>query len=57
LARVEGQVSLERILTRMADIKISEAKHGPVDDRRYRYEPMFIMRGLKALHIEFSSVR
>jgi cytochrome P450 len=54
LARVEGHVSLERILTRMADIKISEAEHGPADDRHYSYEPLFIMRGLKKLHIEFS---
>lgn len=56
LARVEGRVSLERILDRMADIRINEANHGPADDRRYTYEPTFILRGLTELHIQFSPV-
>lgn len=56
MARVEGQVSLDRILSRMADIKISEAHHGPADARRYTYDPSFMMRGLKDLHIEFTPV-
>ncbi|MGB9304375.1 MAG: cytochrome P450, partial [Mycobacterium sp.] len=42
LARVEGRVSIERILDRMSEIKINEVKHGPADDRRYTYEPTFI---------------
>jgi cytochrome P450 len=54
LARVEGRVSLERILDRMADIDISEVKHGPADDRRYNYEPTYILRGLSELHITFT---
>jgi cytochrome P450 len=54
LARVEGRVSIERILDRMADIKIDEVKHGPVDDRRYTYEPTYILRGLSQLHITFT---
>jgi cytochrome P450 len=56
LARVEGRVSIERILDRMADIGISEEAHGPVDDRRYTYEPTFILRGLTELNIEFKPV-
>jgi cytochrome P450 len=56
LARVEGCVSLERILSRMADIRISEAHHGPVDARRYTYVPLFFVRGLTELHIEFTPV-
>ena len=36
LARAEGRVSLERILDRMTDIRVSEAEHGPAGDRRYR---------------------
>src|SRR6185437_7625938 len=35
LARVEGRVSVERILDRMSEIKVNEAHHGPADDRRY----------------------
>lgn len=57
LARVEGRVSLERILDRMADITIDEEHHGPADDRRYTYEPTFILRGLTDLHIMFEPVR
>lgn len=54
LARVEGRVSIERILDRMADITISEEKHGPIEARRYEYEPTFILRGLTELNIEFT---
>ncbi|OBB22018.1 cytochrome [Mycolicibacterium peregrinum] len=57
LARVEGRVSLERILDRMADIAIDEKFHGPADDRRYTYEPTFILRGLTELNITFKPVR
>jgi hypothetical protein len=46
-------VSLDRILDRMADIRINEEKHGPPDARRYRYAPTFILRGLGRLHLEF----
>ena len=54
LARAEGRISLERILDRMEDITISEEHHGPADERRYAYEPTFIMRGLSELHITFT---
>ena len=30
--------------------------HGPAGDRKYEYEPTFIMRGLTALHVEFDSI-
>lgn len=56
LARAEGRISLHRILDRMADIAISEKQHGTADDRRYTYEPTFIMRGLSELHINFTPV-
>ncbi|MFI7667747.1 cytochrome P450 [Nocardia sp. NPDC049526] len=54
LARVEGRVSLERILDRMLDITIDADEHGPADDRSYRYEPTYILRGLTDLHIRFT---
>jgi cytochrome P450 len=54
LARVEGRVSIERILDRMSEISISEAKHGPRGERRYTYEPTYILRGLSELHLTFT---
>jgi cytochrome P450 len=56
LARAEGRISLNRILDRMSDIRVSEEHHGQADDRRYAYEPTFIMRGLSELHITFTPV-
>ncbi|OPX12757.1 cytochrome P450 [Mycobacterium sp. AT1] len=56
LARVEGRVSMERILDRMGDIRIDEEKHGPAGDRSYNYEPTFILRGLTEINIEFTPV-
>jgi cytochrome P450 len=54
LARVEGRVSIERILDRMSDITISETQHGPADGRRYTFEPTYILRGLSELHLTFT---
>ncbi|MGV0740546.1 cytochrome P450 [Mycobacterium syngnathidarum] len=57
LARVEGRVSLERILARMTDIELDERFHGPAEDRKLVYEPTFILRGLQDLHLRFAPVR
>ncbi len=54
LARVEGRVSIARILERMRDIRLSEEHHGPPGDRRFEYEPTWVLRGLHKLHIEFT---
>ena len=56
LARAEGRISIERILARMRDIRLSEEHHGPAGDRRFSYEPTWVLRGLKQLHIEFTPV-
>ena len=56
LARAETRVSLERLLDRMADIKISASEHGPPGARRYDYVPTHILRGLTRLHLEFTPV-
>ncbi|OBB43995.1 cytochrome P450 [Mycobacterium sp. 852002-51961_SCH5331710] len=56
LARAEGRISVNRILDRMSDITISAEHHGPPDDRRFSYEPTFIMRGLSELHITFTPI-
>jgi cytochrome P450 len=54
LARVEGRVSIERILNRMRDIRLSEEHHGPPGGRHFEYEPTWVLRGLSELHIEFT---
>jgi cytochrome P450 family 150 subfamily A5 len=54
LARMETRVSIERLLDRTERIGISEAHHGPPDDRRYRYMPTYILRGLTQLHLDIS---
>jgi cytochrome P450 len=53
LARAEARVSIERLLDRLGEIRISEEHHGPAGDRRYRYVPTFILRGVTQLHLEF----
>ncbi len=55
LARIEGRVTVERILDRFKDIRINEARHGPPGERRFDYVPLYILRGLEALHIEFTA--
>jgi cytochrome P450 len=57
LARVEGQVSLERILARTRDIQVDERFHpltGPGGVPTYTYEPTYILRGLTDLHLRFT---
>lgn len=54
LARLEAKVAIERLLARLADIRLSEAHHGPPGARRLRYEPTYTFRSLSDLHIEFT---
>jgi cytochrome P450 len=54
LARAEGRVSLERILDRMTDIRLSDEHHGPPADRRFEYTPTWVLRGLDKLYLEFT---
>ena len=44
---------MERLLDRVANITISEKKHGPAGARRYDYVPTYILRGVSRLYIEF----
>ncbi|HVU61302.1 MAG TPA: cytochrome P450 [Mycobacteriales bacterium] len=53
LARAEGRISVEKVLDRMRNIRLSEEHHGPAGARRFSYEPTWVLRGLSALHIEF----
>ena len=58
LARAEGRATLERVLDKMLDIRIAEAHHrdpaGAFGEWQYHYEPIFLLRGLDALHLEFT---
>ncbi len=56
LARAESNVSLQRILDRMADIRISEPHHGPAGDRRWEYTQTWMLRGHDRLYLEFTPV-
>jgi cytochrome P450 len=55
LARIEGRVTVERMLDRLRDIRIDEEHHGAAGDRRFRYVPLYIIRGLQELHLEFTA--
>ena len=57
IARAEVRVSLERILDRMVDIRLSEAEHGPAGARRLKWDRTFLFRRLKELHLEFTPVQ
>jgi cytochrome P450 len=52
LARIEANVAIERFLARTSDIRIDEDHHGPVGERRWEYEPIYILHGLRELHVE-----
>jgi cytochrome P450 len=54
LARTEARISIERLLARMEDIRISEAAHGAAGARHYEYARTYILRGLQRLELEFA---
>ena len=53
LARSEVRVSIERLLARMGNIRLSQAHHGSGSALHFQYEPTYILRALHALHLEF----
>ncbi len=55
LARAEGRITVEKMLQRLVDIAISEEHHGPAGDRKFRYVPTYMLRGLSQLHLEFGA--
>lgn len=57
LARTEVRVSIERILDRLGDIRINEAKHGSGPARKYDYEATYLLRGLTEIHVDFTDLK
>jgi cytochrome P450 family 150 subfamily A5 len=55
LARTEARISLERLLDRIAEFRISETHHGRPSEREFNYEPTYILRGHSALHLDFTA--
>ncbi|MCJ8156573.1 cytochrome P450 [Sphingomonas sp. LaA6.9] len=53
LARAEAKLTLSKLFDRVDDISIDATVHGPVDARRYDYEPNYTQRALRNLHITF----
>jgi len=56
LARAEGRVSIEHLLKRVKDIRIDGEQHASGSSASFEYEPTWILRGLKALHITFTPI-
>ncbi len=56
LARAEANVSLQRLLDRMGDIRIDASRHGEPGARRWEYSPTWMLRGLEHLHLEFTPI-
>jgi cytochrome P450 len=56
LARAEARVSLERLLDRTRDIRVSAEHHGPPGARRYDFMPTFLLHGVTNLHLELEPV-
>ena len=56
LARREVAVSIERLLARMGNIRLSKAHHGPDGTQNFDYENTYILRALKHLHLEFDAI-
>ncbi len=57
LARAEGRITIERLLDRIDNIRISELEHGPPGARRYDYVPTYILRGVSRLYLDFDAKR
>jgi cytochrome P450 len=55
LVRADAKITLERLLSRFDELRISEVHHGPPGDRRYDYTQSWILRGFSALHLELTS--
>jgi cytochrome P450 len=56
LARAEGRISLERLLARARNIRLSDEHHGPPSARHFLYQPTWMLRAMEELHIAFDPI-
>ncbi len=56
LARAEGRVAIERLLARMKNIRISDARHGPRGARQFNYLPNYSLYGVTEQWMDFDRV-
>ncbi|HET9731708.1 MAG TPA: cytochrome P450 [Acidimicrobiales bacterium] len=54
LSRAEGRISLEVLLDRIGDIRLSEDHHGPAGARHFPFQPSFFSRRIEQLHLQFT---
>lgn len=53
LARAEGRIAIERMLARMKNIRISDARHGPKGARNFTFLPNYSLLGVTEQWMEF----
>jgi cytochrome P450 len=53
LARAEGRISVQRIVERMRNIRLSEEHHGSPPNYHFVHEPTWVLHAMAELHIEF----
>jgi len=56
LARAEGRIAVERMLARMDNIRISDARHGPKGARDFTFLPNYSLLGVTEQWMEFDRV-
>jgi cytochrome P450 len=56
LARREVTVSIERLLARLGNIRLSEKHRGPDGAYHFEYEPTYILRAMQHLYLEFDPI-
>ena len=56
LARREVTVSIERLLARLGNIRLSEKHRGPDGEYHFDYEPTYILRAMQHLYLEFDPI-
>lgn len=53
LARLETRISIERLLRRLGPISLSEKHHGSASQRKFQYDPSYVLRAISELHLTF----
>ena len=49
-------ISIERLLARLGNIRLSKEHLGPDGQYHFEYEPTYILRAMKHLYLEFDPI-